>query len=357
MKPTNYSTEDDAELIAARNALRESDARFNTLADVLPHMVWSTLPDGFHDYYNAQWYEFTGVPVGTTDGDGWNGMFHPDDQERAWTAWRRSLATGEPYEIEYRLRHRSGKYRWTLGRALPMRDRNGEIVRWIGTCTDIDESKRQAERVEVLSRELSHRIKNIFAVISGLLGLAVRRDPASAGLVRELQGRVSALGRAHEFVRPSGELSGEEARAGTLHGVLRQILAPYPALDQGRITISGDDIAIDDRGATPLGLLIHELATNACKYGALSNGDGRIAIGVRLDGDELEILWSESGGPKIGASPSSRGFGTVLADLSVKDQLDGNIKRTWGSDGLQVVVRVPRESLSRGAKSAEHPEK
>ena len=96
-----YSPE--SELAAARNALRESDLRWRTLADAFPHMVWSTLPDGFHDYYNARWYEFTGVPEGSTDGEGWNDMFHPDDQERAWTRWRQSLETGEPYEIEYRL--------------------------------------------------------------------------------------------------------------------------------------------------------------------------------------------------------------------------------------------------------------
>ena len=75
-------------------------------------MVWSTLPDGYHDYYNAKWYEFTGVSRGSTDGDEWNGMFHPDDQERAWTVWRRSLATGEPYHMEYRLRRHDGAYRW-----------------------------------------------------------------------------------------------------------------------------------------------------------------------------------------------------------------------------------------------------
>jgi PAS domain S-box-containing protein len=136
---------------------------FQQLADAMPQMVWSTLPDGFHDYYNAQWYEFTGVPEGSTDGEGWNDMFHPEDQERAWARWRHSLETGEPYEIEYRLRHRSGAYRWTLGRALPVRNENGEIVRWVGTCTDIDEQKSIAQQNELLSRELSHRIKNIFA--------------------------------------------------------------------------------------------------------------------------------------------------------------------------------------------------
>src|SRR3546814_1710909 len=102
---------------------------FRTLADTMPQMVWSTLPDGYHDYYNARWYEFTGVPAGSTDGEGWNGMFHPDDKERAWGRWRHSLETGEHYEIEYRLRHHGGDYRWTLGRAMPIRDEHGGLVR------------------------------------------------------------------------------------------------------------------------------------------------------------------------------------------------------------------------------------
>src|SRR4051812_50187779 len=100
-------------------------AQFEILTNAMPQMVWSTLPDGFHDYYNARWYEFTGMPEGSTDGEGWNGMFHPEDQARAWERWRHSLATGEPYEIEYRLRRADGAYRWTLGRALPVRDRRG----------------------------------------------------------------------------------------------------------------------------------------------------------------------------------------------------------------------------------------
>jgi hypothetical protein len=120
----------------------------------------------------------------------------------AWARWRHSLETGEPYEIEYRLRHHSGEYRWTLGRALPVRDRDGKIVRWIGTCTDIDAAKRAAEDNELLSRELSHRIKNIFAVISGLIGLSSRHDPTMRNFAkgcrivsRRWVGRTNSPGR------------------------------------------------------------------------------------------------------------------------------------------------------------------
>jgi PAS domain S-box-containing protein len=310
-------------------------------------MVWSTLPDGFHDYYNARWYEFTGVPLGSTDGDAWNGMFHPDDQERAWTVWRHSLSTGKPYEIEYRLRHRSGEYRWTLGRAMPMHNEAGEIVRWIGTCTDVHDAKEHASQVEILSRELSHRIKNIFAVIGGLIGMSARSDSGQKAFARALQERIVALGRAHEFVRPHSEHSAPRDIPESLLGILREILSPYPALADGRISIAGDDVAVDDRGATPLALLVHELATNASKYGALSSAEGRVDVLVSAQGDDIVLDWEESGGPSIDAPPERTGFGTKLSELSIVQQLGGSIERDWARAGLKVRARVSQKRLAR----------
>ncbi|NNM72827.1 hybrid sensor histidine kinase/response regulator [Enterovirga aerilata] len=132
---------DVTDRVRAIEAQRESDARLKAIVDSVDQMIWSTRPDGFHDFYNQRWYDYTGVPEGSTDGEAWNGMFHPDDRERAWDLWRRCLATGEPYHIEYRLRHRSGDYRWVLGRAQPVRDAAGKILRWYGTCTDIHDLK------------------------------------------------------------------------------------------------------------------------------------------------------------------------------------------------------------------------
>ena len=331
------------------DALSQSQARFEVLTDAMPQMVWSTLPDGFHDYYNARWYEFTGVPAGSTDGEGWNDMFHPDDQDAAWTQWRKSLATGEPYEIEYRLRHHSGTYRWTLGRALPVRDPDGTIRRWIGTCTDIDEAKRAAEQNELLSRELSHRIKNIFAVISGLIGLSSRSDPSNQPFAKDLQLRIAALGRAHDFARPHSEQSRPLMGATTLHGLMAQLFVPYPAFDEGRLVVRGDDLSVDDRAATPIALVFHELATNAAKYGALSTRDGRVDIEIRVQGEGLTISWQERGGPQVLATPTRMGFGTRLADMSIVQQLGGVIRRTWAPEGLTVEVDLLAKRLSRTA--------
>lgn len=335
-----------------RAALAESELRFRTLADTMPQMVWSTLPDGFHDYYNARWYEFTGAPAGTTDGEGWNNMFHADDQERAWDLWRHSLATGDPYQIEYRLRHFDGTYRWVLGRALPIRDGEGNITRWFGTCTDIHEQKLAFEEREVISQELSHRIKNIFAVIGGLIQFAARAHPPLAPLVIDLRARIAALGRAHDFVRPHSPNSRPSAHQDSLRGLIEELLAPYQAQPGERVTITGSDVHVDDRAATPLALLFHELATNASKYGALSTAEGRITIHIGREAEQSHIIWQENGGPPIDpAVAQSAGFGSQLIELSAVRQLGGAIRRHWRPGGLELGLDIPTASFSRAPRS------
>ncbi|MBY9063139.1 PAS domain-containing protein [Sphingomonas yunnanensis] len=333
----------------ARRAAAESETRFRTLADTMPQMVWSTLPDGYHDYYNARWYEFTGMPEGSTDGEEWNGVFHPDDQARAWAVWRRSLETGEAYQIEYRLRHVDGTYRWVLGRALPIRDRRGAITRWFGTCTDIHEQKLALEEREVVSQELSHRIKNIFSVISGLIHFAARANPELATVANDLRHRIIALGRAHDFVRPHSNESRPHLAQDSLHGLLAELFAPYQRLDGDRVVIGGDDVAVDDRAATPLALLFHELATNASKYGALSVARGRVDLAVTRGAETVRLDWRERGGPALDAPPPIDGFGSQLIELSAVRQLGGTVTRTWHPDGLELAVTVPLPAFSRAA--------
>ena len=338
----------EAELAGAVTALARSEARFRAIADFLPQMVWSTRPDGFHDYYNARWYEFTGMEPGSTDGEAWNGMFHPEDQERAMGRWHQSLKTGEPYEIEYRLRRHDGVYRWTLGRAMPIRDEAGEIVRWFGSCTDIDDLKRMDQARELLSQELSHRIKNIFAVVSALVALSARQFPEAREFAASLRTRINALARAHEFVRPHTDTSRPTVGTMTLHAFLNSLFQAYAdGTGAARIRISGDDATFDDQAATSVALLFHELATNAAKYGALSLEGGHVDLFTRAAGDRFILTWTEHGGPPVDGPPGRTGFGSSLATLSVEGQLGGRLERDWAVEGLRLTVDLPATALSR----------
>jgi PAS domain S-box-containing protein len=329
-----------------------SDARNAAIVSSIDQMIWSTRPDGHHDYFNQRWYDYTGVPVGSTDGKAWNGLFHPDDQARTWEVWRRCLETGEPYHIEYRLRHRSGAYRWVLGRAHCVRDRSGAIARWYGTCTDIHDARTSMELNDLLSRELSHRIKNIFAIMTGLITQSVRRHPEAKPFANVLRERIVALARAHEFVRPHGLDSAPMVTETTLHGVCRALLSAYPAFGEGRLVVEGDDVAINDRGATPIGLLIHELATNAMKYGALSALDGRVNVTITDQFPHLLFEWTESGGPAVGGEPAAMGFGTRLTEIAVVDQLGGSLERLWSPEGLVVRALIRQKHLNRPTPGA-----
>ncbi|MET3926132.1 PAS domain-containing protein [Devosia sp. 2618] len=330
------------------DALVESELRFRTLADTMPQMVWSTLPDGVHDYYNARWYEFTGVPAGSTDSEIWKDLIHPDDVECAQPVWFHALATGAPYQMEYRLRHHSGLYRWTLGLALPIRDASGQIIRWIGTCTDIHETRLATEEREIVTQELSHRIKNIFAVLTGIISLSARGRPEVKDFADELRQRVYALGEAHDFVRPQN--TDEPGQQRSLRALVSRLMQPYRENEQDRVDYTGEDAEIDDGAATPLALLFHELGTNAAKYGSLSLAGGRVHITGATVGDSYHLTWKEQGGPPISEVPQLNGFGSRLIRLSVEGQLNGQIETKWEPDGLQVVVQLPQEALRRTAR-------
>lgn len=140
----------------AEAKLVESEQRLRFMADTMPQLVWIARPDGYHEYFNQPWYDFTGTEPGATDGEGWSDLFYEDDRERARELWSHSLATGDAYEIKYRLYYApDDTYRWVIGRARPYRDESGDIVKWYGTCTDVDESVREIEMRKRLEEQLN----------------------------------------------------------------------------------------------------------------------------------------------------------------------------------------------------------
>ncbi len=140
------------------DSLEQMAREFKFVIDLMPQMVWATNPDGYHDFFNQRWYEFTGLSYKDTKDKGWSLVLHPDDFDRTWKVWKHSLDTGALYQIEYRMRKFDGTYNWFLARAQPLRDESGKILKWFGTCTDIQEQREIMEELERTKEEL--RISN-----------------------------------------------------------------------------------------------------------------------------------------------------------------------------------------------------
>ncbi len=141
------------------SALRQSERAFRTLADMVPQLVWMCTPDGLNAYFNQRWVDYTGLTLQESHGRGWNTPFHPDDKQPASDAWNYAVATGDTYTINARLRAADGGYRWFLIKGVPTRDDSGAIIKWFGTCTDIDDLKHAEEEIRTLNRELEQRVE------------------------------------------------------------------------------------------------------------------------------------------------------------------------------------------------------
>ena len=338
---------DVTDIAVAEAALRESEARSQAIVNAIDQMIWATRPDGFHDYYNDRWYEFTGVKPGTTDGEGWKEMFHPDDRARAREVWQHSLDTGEPYHIEYRLRHHSGQYRWVIGRAQCVRDAEGNVTRWYGTCTDIHELKLAEEKRQLLLREMNHRVKNLFAIVSGMITMTARSSSSVQAMSEALKGRLGALAKAHELIRPAIATDMNETEHSSLARLIEEILRPHLELAGTRLSIEGPEVALGNNASTSLALIFHELATNAAKYGAAASSDGSLAVTWGIVGEKLELDWREHVTGQEIRAPVTSGFGSTLARAGASGQLGGSIDFHWQPSGLHVHLTAPVERLGR----------
>lgn len=329
-------------MAGALAGLDEMNGQMRRILDAMPHMVWSTTAAGDVDFYNEEWYRVTGAARGSTDGIGWTDVLHPDDQSIAWERWSRSIATGHHYEVEYRLRRHDGQYQWHLARARPIRSDDGTIERWIGTCTDIHELKEAEADLALVAGELTHRIKNMFAVASAMLTLGARKRGAEAReFAAATAARLDALGRSQDLIRP-GRTAAELLRGGSsLHALIATLSAPHVGGRFGTLEVGGTDIEVSADRTTPIVLVLHELFTNALKYGALSTSEGRLAIDTVVRDEHLVMQWTESGGPVLTGPPQRQGFGSSLSEKIVRQQLSGNLEMDWRPEGLAAILTLP----------------
>ena len=227
----------------------------------------------------------------------------------------------------------------------PIRTSNGTIVGASKIARDITELRRARDRQLLLMREMSHRVKNLFALSSSIVGLSARSAKSPHELAEATRARISALARAHALTFSHGF---DEATPGptTLQSLVRTIVAPFDEPEAPRIAVSGIDAGVSGSAVTSLALLLHEFATNATKYGALSVDAGTVEVTFTEENDAVVVDWIERGGPPVTAPEDSPGFGSVLSRIAVSNQLGGEIFREWRPEGLAIRLSVPRASLS-----------
>jgi PAS domain S-box-containing protein len=232
----------------------------------------------------------------------------------------------------------------------PVRTPEGKIIGASKIARDISERRRAQEQQNLLLREMSHRVKNLFSVTSSLVTLSARSARTPQDMETAVRERLAALTPAQELTRPGLIGTGDEAvQETTLHALIGTIFAPYVnrrSKGHKGVILIGPDVPIGADAITNVALVVHELATNAAKYGALSSPGGVVHIDCSLQNDQLLLTWKERGGPSLDGPPDAEGFGSMLAHRIVIDHFGGRISNDWGRDGLVVHLSLPVERLN-----------
>ncbi len=268
---------------------------------------------------------------------------HPADQDRVRAAFSATRSVAGSYEIDFRI-CLGDEVRWISARG---QGADAGIVNRVmfGIFLDVTDRKHAEEGSELLAGEMSHRVQNLLAIATGLTQLTGRSAKSVGDMTGELTQRLTALGRAHDIIRP---LPGEQGKAALLGDLLSVLLAPYDetAAFSGRIRVAVARMGVGERTATALAMVIHELATNSVKYGSLSRAAGFLDVSSKIDGDHICLIWAETGGPPITEEPVLKGFGSQLIARSVSGQLGGELVYDWQESGLVVAVKMRQDRLA-----------
>lgn len=268
---------------------------------------------------------------------------HPADRDRVRAAFISTRSVAGPYEIDFRIML-DDEVRWISTRG---QGADAGIVDRVmfGIFMDVSGRKQAEEGHELLAGEMSHRVKNLLAIATSITNITSRSATTIEDMAKGLTARLTALGRAHDLVRP---LPGREGKAALLGDLLSVLLAPYD--DQGafagRIRIAVPRMGVGEGTATTLAMVIHELATNSAKHGALSANEGTLDVSSDADDTDICLIWAETGGPAIEAVPDMQGFGSKMISRSMSQQFRGSLSYDWQPTGLVVTLRMRKDRLA-----------
>jgi two-component sensor histidine kinase len=302
---------------------------------------WSVETDAFTMDERA--FELWGLPQSSqVTFEDLSSRIHPADRDRVRAAFTATRALVGAYEIDFRILL-GQEIRWISARGLG-NDEGLHHGQMSGVFLDVTGRKQAEEGHELIAGEMSHRVKNLLALAAGLTRLTSRSATSVEEMARELITRLTALGRAHDIIRP---LPGNQGRAALLGDLIAVLLAPYDdsGAFSGRVRVAVPRMGVGEQSATTLALVIHELATNSLKYGALSVTSGMLDVSGISTEDEVCLVWTERGGPPV-ASMGPEGYGSKVLNRSVSGQLGGTIKTDWSSEGIIVSVTMKAKNLA-----------
>ncbi len=331
---------DRTEAHRAEERVRDSEERFRLLATNIPQLVFRSRPDGSRTWGSPQWVEFTGIGLENSVGLGWYDAIHPDDRDATNAAWAEARRVGE-YYVEHRVHHwGEGEYRWHQTRARPLQT-GTEDAEWVGTMTDIHDLRTLQDRQQVLLAELQHRTRNLLAVTQAIAAQTARASGSLAEFTAEFESRLRSLSRVQSLLARAdhGDVDlGELVRA--------ELEAHGDGMSESKTRVDGPAVSLPAISAQALGLALHELATNALKYGALGQPDGRLLIAWRVEGDgpkrRVTLDWSETGVVMPASdAPPRKGYGRELIERALPYQLGAKTKLAFAPDGVRCSIAVP----------------
>lgn len=267
----------------------------------------------------------------------------PADRASLRAAVVSALRTGEVFTCEVRIASDDGPQRWLEVAGRRLADSGGRKL--AGTCADITERRRDHEAIDLTLRELDHRVKNNFAIALGMIAMTARGARTAGEMAERLAGRLSALARAHELLRPPVGSGAATAARATLAQMVETIVGPYLPADLRGAPADGPHVLLATKAIAPLAMLLQELATNAVKHGCLAHDGGYLTIRWRIEREALHLVWAEQGSVAAPAEPARIGFGSKLIESVVVGQLRGAFTRSYADGGLTFTATMPLEAL------------
>ena len=290
---------------------------------VTGHYLWD---DGHYRIFGVDPQNFVVTPENIRT------RIHSDDWHNLQAGFEHMRKDGRAHQLEFRVLRPDGQVRWCVGSAAATVDKDGQVTRVSGVTFDITERKEAEERQTLLAREVDHRAKNALALVQSILRLTRAKNlPA---YVTAVEGRIKALSRAHTV------LSQSRWHGADLRGLVDEELAPYRVGNLEKIKTTGPEVHLQPASAQTLALALHELATNAAKYGALSSISGQLQLSWKVSDGKLLLDWNETGGP-VTKVPNASGFGTRIILASIERQLRGHTFFDWRREGLHCLISVP----------------